>query len=369
MLSFRRVERKWVRRAYTRDPMRFAFAIGCLFLGALAAAVSAQTPAVRAEGRVVRGLYNWVHSTADAERAFAFYRDVLGLQLAPSPFVPNAAAPEGIRPWPAVVPDELIWQLTDTKGSRARTVFMRAPNTPFGLELSEFIEIPRSERAANPWDPGASRLIFRVRDLSAVAVKLRARAAPIVTLGGGAVSARGARSMLVRDPDGYLVELRQASASEVAAAASGQIVGTSIGLTVESTPRALELYRDLLGFDVRETWHASSAELALNGLDGGRLELTRTAIPGADVDVIFADFTLNGAAAVTEPFRWRIQDVGAPQFQLEVRALDELLERTAGSGYRFLSIDARPIRRPFGRFVFFYDSDDILVEYAEPAAP
>jgi catechol 2,3-dioxygenase-like lactoylglutathione lyase family enzyme len=342
--------------------MRCALAISCSLLAATA---SAQAP-VRAEASVARGLYNWVHSTADAERAFAFYRDVLGLQLAPSPFVPNAAAPEGIRPWSAVVPDELIWQLTDTKGSRARTVFMRAPNTPFGLELSEFIEIPRTERAANPWDPGASRLIFRVRDLSAVAVKLAARSAPIVTLGGGPVSARAARSVLVRDPDGYLVELRQASAAEMAAAAPGQIVGTSIGLTVESTPRALELYRGLLGFDVRETWQASSAELALNGLDTGRLELTRTAIPG--VDVIFADFTLNGAA-VAEPFRWRIQDVGAPQFQLEVRGLDALLERTAAAGYRFLSIDARPIRRPFGRFVFLYDADSILVEYAEPAAP
>src|SRR5688572_15298887 len=120
------------------------------------------------QGFAVRGLYNWVHSTADAERAFAFYRDVLGLELAPSPFIPNATAPEGIRPWPAVTPDEIIWNLTDTKGSRARTVFMRAPNTPFGLELSEFIEIARNERAANPYDPGASRLVFKVRELDAV---------------------------------------------------------------------------------------------------------------------------------------------------------------------------------------------------------
>src|SRR5690349_21351441 len=87
------------------------------------------------------GLYNWVHSTGDTERAFAFYRDVLGLELAPSPFIPNATAPEGIRPWSEVKGDELIWNLTDTHGSRARTVFMRAPNTPFGLELSEFVDI------------------------------------------------------------------------------------------------------------------------------------------------------------------------------------------------------------------------------------
>lgn len=315
----------------------------------------------------VRGLYNWVHSTADAERAFAFYRDVLGLELAPSPFVPNATAPEGIRPWSAVTPDEIIWNLTDTKGSRARTVFMRAPNTPFGLELSEFIEIARNERAANPWDPGASRLIFTVRNLNAIAVKMAASNTPVVTLGGGPVSARGARTVLVRDPDGYLVEVREASGAELASAAPGEIVSTSIGLTVEDTQRALRLYRDLLGFDVRETWRASSAELALNGLDQAALEQTLTVIPGTSIAVIFADFTLSSASVAAEPFRWRIQDVGSPQFQLEVYGLDALIARTKAAGYRFLSVGAQPIERPFGRFVFAFDADDILVEYAEPA--
>jgi catechol 2,3-dioxygenase-like lactoylglutathione lyase family enzyme len=343
-----------------------ALAVALLLWQRSAGAQPVTTPA---PATVVHGLYNWVHSTADAERAFAFYRDVLGIELAPSPFIPGATAPEGIRPWSAVRPDEIIWDLTDTKGSRARTVFMRAPNTPFGLELSEFIEIPREHRAANPWDPGASRLIFHVRDLNAVLVKVAARGAQVVTLGGGPVSARAGRAVLVRDPDGYLVELRQAAAAELASAGDGQIVSTGIGLTVEDTPVALRLYRDLLGFDVRDTWQASSAELALNGLDGGQLEQTLTVIPGTAIAVVLADYDLSGTRVTAEPFRWRIQDVGSPQFQLEVRGLDDLLARTRAAGYRFLSVGGRPIQRPFGRFVFLLDSDSILVEYAEPAAP
>ena len=350
--------------------MRGLIAFGCLLAAALAQArASAQTDAASAEAEptVVHGLYNWVHSTADAERAFAFYHDAFGIELAPSPFIPNAAAPEGIRPWADVKGDALIWDLTDTKGSRARTVFMRAPNTPFGLELSEFVDIAREERAANPWDPGASRLIFRVRDVARVAAKLAARGAPTVTLGAAPVDTRSGRAVLVRDPDGYLVELRQATAAEAGRAAPGEIVGTQIGLTVADTARALELYRDLLGFDVRESRSAESAELALNGLAAGRLERTITVIPGTAVAVLLLDFTLpQGVTA--EPFRWRIQDVGSPQFQLEVRGLDELIERTRAAGYRFLSVGARPIQRPFGRFVFAIDADHVLVEYAEPAA-
>ena len=339
----------------------------CLWLAvALAGPLAAQTSAPVAP-TVVHGLYNWVHSTADAERAFTYYRDVLGIELAPSPFIPNAAAPEGIRPWSAVVRDELIWNLTDTRGSRARTVFMRAPNTPFGIELSEFIEIPREHRAANAYDPGASRLIFSVRDLDAVLARSVSSGAPVVTLGAAPVMVRGERRVLVRDPDGYLIELRQAPDSEAGPAAAGEIVATAIGLTVEDTQRALELYRGLLGFPVREAWQAGAAELELNGLAAGRLEQTVTVIPGTAIEVVFSDFTLP-AGVTAQPFRWRIQDVGSPQFQLEVRGLDELLERTKAAGYRFLSVGAQPIERPFGRFVFLHDSDSILVEYAEPAA-
>ena len=136
---------------------------------------------------------------------------------------------------------------------------------------------------------------------------------------------------------------------------------------VEDTARAFELYRDLLGFDVRESWQADGAELALYGLAAGRLEQTATLIPGTAIAVMFTEFTLpDGVTA--RPFRWQLQDVGSPQFQLQVRGLDELIERTQAAGYRFLSVGARPIQRPFGRFVFAIDADNILVEYAEPAA-
>jgi catechol 2,3-dioxygenase-like lactoylglutathione lyase family enzyme len=345
---------------------RVAVASLCV-TAAVALQASAQRAPEPAAPTVVHGLYNWVHSTADAERAFAFYHEVLGIELAASPFVANAAAPEGIRPWSAVVGDPLIWDLTNTHGSRARTVFMRAANTPFGLELSEFVEIEREHRPANPYDPGASRLIFGVRDLDAVAARLAVRAAPVVTLRARPVTVRGERALLVRDPDGYLLELRQAPAAELARAEPGEIVSAAIGLTVADTQRALGLYRGLLGFAVRETREAEAAELALNGLNGGRLEQTVTVIPGTAIEVVFAEFELpRGVTA--KPFAWRIQDVGSPQFQLEVRGLDGLLERTRAAGYRFLSVADRPIRRPFGRFVFLLDADHILVEYAEPAA-
>jgi hypothetical protein len=75
----------------------------------------------------------------------------------------------------------------------------------------------------------------------------------------------------------------------------------------------------------------------------------------------------DGGAERAEPFLWRIQDVGSPQFQLAVVGLDALLESTRRAGYGFLSVGGKPIQRPFGRFVFAIDGDGVLVEYVEAA--
>ena len=66
-----------------------------------------------------RGLYNWIHSTADAERSFQFYRDVFGIELASSPFAASSdAPPEPIRSAANAGSDALVWDLTNTSGSR-----------------------------------------------------------------------------------------------------------------------------------------------------------------------------------------------------------------------------------------------------------
>jgi predicted enzyme related to lactoylglutathione lyase len=326
--------------------------------GAAAIAVATLALAPAGAASPVRGIFNWIHGTGDAERAFAFYHDVFGVELARSPFAGNASAPpEPIRPAAQAGSDPLVWDLTNTHGSRFRTVFMRAPNTPFGLELSEFFDIARSDRAPNPWDPGASTLVFSVRDFDAVAGRLKARGAPVLTLGGEPISTPSGRAMLVRDPDGSLIEVRQSN-----------VIETSIGITVASLARARQFYETLLGFTVTGTRTTTAAELRLRGLSKGALTETSMTVPGTAVRIALSEFTLAaGTTPSAKRFDWKLQDVGSPQFQLEVNGLDTLIERTKQAGYRFLSVGAKPIQRAFGRFVFAIDPDNVLVEFVEPA--
>ena len=340
------------------------------FVVALALSTGVAT-AQRADSPV-HGLYHYVHSTRDAERGFAFYRDVLGIELTRSPFAgpPRAdAPPPQIQSAANAGSDPLVWDLTDTKGARFRTVFMHAPNTPFGLELSEFFDIPRSERPANAWDPGAPVQTFAVRDLDATFAAARERGAQVVTVGGAPIETRTGRAVLVRDPDGVLVRLVQASAAAMAAAGPGRIVATSIALSVASTRDALKFYRRLLKLDVHPSRRASRNELRVLGLDGGALTETLVTIPGTNIGVTLLEARPPKGAAPAMPFQWKLQDVGSPQFQLEVRELDALIARTQAAGYRFLSLGAKPIQRAFGRFVFAIGPDGELVEYVEPAEP
>jgi catechol 2,3-dioxygenase-like lactoylglutathione lyase family enzyme len=172
--------------------------------------------------------------------------------------------------------------------------------------------------------------------------------------------------VLVRDPDGYLIRLRQGSAAAIATASPGQIVGTSIEITVASTAASLAFYRDLLHLEVHESRSTVESELRSYGLDRGTLTKTPVVIPGAGTGLMLLEFSVPNGVARPEPFHWKIQDVGSPQLQLEVRDLDTLIGRTRAAGYRFLSVGAKPIRRPFGRFVFAIGPDAELVEYVEP---
>jgi hypothetical protein len=90
--------------------------------------------------------------------------------------------------------------------------------------------------------------------------------------------------------------------------------------------------------------------------------------PGTPVVFLIHLAVRRSCVVVTTPFDWKLQDVGSPQFQLEVSGLDALIDRTKQAGYRFLSVGAKPIQRAFGRFVFAIDPDALLVEFVEPAA-
>jgi predicted enzyme related to lactoylglutathione lyase len=333
-----------------------------LLLAACLSPLAAQTKsATQPSPGPVTGIYHWIHSTGDAEKAFAFYHDVFGIDLARSPFAgpaPAGAPTETIRPASQAGSDPLVWNLTDTKGSRFRNVFMHAPGLPFGLELSEFLDIPRETPPTDMWNPGAAQLILGVRDLDAVIRQVKKLGIPSDMKHGKPVSSRvgtrSVRAILVRDPDNLWVRVEEDPGRKEK---PGVLQYASVAVTVKDLSRAVEFYTGLLAFERLDAAAGSNPRVGFS-----RITLR---FPGTDAELLLTQYQAPRGITV-RPNHWRIQDVGAPQMQLEVRDLDALIEKTKAAGYQFLSIDAKPIQRAFGRFVFAKDPDGVLVEFVEP---
>ena len=345
-----------------------ARAVSCAAFLLAAGMVWGQAPA-----KAVTGIFNWIHSSADLDRGYAFYHQVFGLEMvnAPFGFIPGAPPPNTIRPRSEAIADPVIGNLTNTGSARFRNVFMGLPGAEFGLELSEFNGIESRSLRPNLWDPGATSLILQVRDIEAVFSALSKAGAPIITLSAKPVTigwpGQRLRSILVRDPDGYLIQVIQAEPELLAhAAGATQVVGAAIGLTVSDIGTELRFYRDILGFDVHSDgrFNADKSTLDLIGLKRGRLKRSVAYIPGTKARVEFYEFkNVTGT-----PVRLNIQDPGSPQLQLRVRDLDPLIEQVNAAGYTFVSVGAKPIQRAFGRFVFALDPNGVLVEFVHPAS-
>ena len=343
-------------RLYT-SPMRHQLVTAYLLLISPVFLVEAQPPGFasqsgKSDPAEVTGLFHWIHSTADADRGVAFYRAVFNMELTNSPFgtpIPGATATP-LRPRAEGSSDPLVWDLTNTHGSRFRNAFMKIPGVEFGHELSEFSGIDQTTILANLWNPGATMLILNVASIDSALEALMKAGGDIVSIGGSARIAN-TRAVIGRDPDGYLLELIESPHP-----------GGAIGLSVTNLEKTRRFYEDLLGFKIQTPAKFESNRREFLGLRRGEYRVSSALVPNTSIRIEFYEF--RGVEA--QPVRYRFQDPGAPQFQFRVSDLDRLLQESKRRNVPFVSAGQRPIQRPFGRFVFVTDPDGVFVEFVQP---
>lgn len=151
-----------------------------------------ETVAIR--GRVT-GFYHAGITVSDMGRSLRFYRDSLGLEIEFDKMLDGAY----LRAVLALDFDKI------------RAVYLRIPGGGF-VELLEYRGVERLSAAARPCDPGGGHLCLKVSEIDRVVQDLRAggflgRSEKPVDIDSG--PNQGARSIYMRDPDGYWVELFQ----------------------------------------------------------------------------------------------------------------------------------------------------------------
>ena len=308
-------------------------------------------------------LQNLAHTTESLGKTVPFYRDVLGLPLNGTRD-PLAQQPQKL--------DEEMSKFTATKGMSFRAAAFRIPNAAFGFELTEFTGGPRQPVRPNIQDIGAATLALQVRDIEKLMAKVKASGAAIVTVGGAPVNPAGnpnskLREVVVRDPDGFFVELQQPDPLPASAAnTTGDILGASVQLSIEDSAKTVAFLRDAIGFNARPTGALGTNPVVANliGLHGAQWRITHGNIPGTTLDFGLIEYSGVARAKVVAG----AEDPGSPAFTMVVHDVNAAVDQWKKAGGTVATTGGQAIMRANGAGnVFVRDVNGFMWELIQRA--
>ncbi len=332
--------------------MRIAF-----YLVPAAAAVAmiawAQTGPADETTPHIRSLSHAIHAVNDLDTTLAFYRDVFGLAGTPQDF-PNPAVP----------------QLTNAPGVTLRLSMMRLPGKML-FELTHFKGLERQPGRAAYTDPGAGSIVFYVRDLDEALANAKKAAAPIVTTGGEPVeieTAKGkARSVIIRDPDGFFVQMVQEAPPP--GAPEGNVHRVSLAYTMDNAESTLKFYHGMLGVDLNgpSKFSKDPAMLKLVGAPKGTEFRQLTGVlPGPPADIVFTEFR----GLPRTKFHLRVRDPGAPAMAIQVNDLTGMVAIMKAAGVPVISMNGEIVNFGGGTHtIFVEDPNGMNLEVFERTGP
>lgn len=293
------------------------------------------TAPVPATGEVLRAGHLG-REIGDTQPLIHFYSDLIGLELvgartAPRPFF----VARGLQVFAELGEDDDVYK------SSSRVALLPIPGTAAtagGPEMTiEAIEIKGvKSRPYHPdlRDPGASYLKIIVSDLDKTLAVLKSERAPVITAGDAPVTLSAwpgitgtVRAVMLRDTDGYPVQLMQITPAPASTApADSKVLGTRVAIVVDNLEASCKFYQDLAGPELK-FWVSP----ALMG-DKADADLTNT--PG---QFRMAQAMVPGSPAVLELIEYQdhnhqfkrgfIQDPGTAHFLFMVKDTDAIIAR------------------------------------------
>jgi hypothetical protein len=140
------------------------------------------------------------------------------------------------------------------------------------------------------------------------------------------------RELLIRDPDGFFVQLVQSDPlpASAADAASGDILGGAVQLSIEDSGKTVAFLRDAIGFNARPTGQLGTNAVVANliNLPGAQWRITHGSIPGTTLDFGLIEYV--GVPRVK--FSLGAEDPGSPAFTMVVRDIDAAVDQWKKAG-------------------------------------
>lgn len=329
--------------------MRIARAV-CFPAVLIAVIAFAQTEAPKPQ---IRSLSHAIHAVEDLDTTLAFYHDVFGLKGNPQDF-PNPAVP----------------LLTNAPGVTLRLSMMPLPGS-MRFELTHFKGLERNPARAAYTDPGAASLVLYVRDIDEAVASAKKANAPIVTTGGEPVeitTSKGkARSIVLRDPDGFFLQVVQEAPA--AGAPEGNVHRVSLAYTMESAETTTKFYAGLMGVQLSAptAFSKDPAFLKLVGAPKGtEFRKVTGVLPGPPAEVEFTEFR----ALPRTKFHLRVRDPGAPAMAIQVNDLPGMISLMKASGTNIISTNGQIVDFGGGTHtIFVEDPNGMNLEVFERTGP
>ena len=301
-----------------------------------------------------------IHSVADLDKTVSFYRDGLGLAM-----VGPEGKPVTTPPAPSALDAELS-KFTDTHGAKFRNASFKIPGAKFDLELTEFTGLARKSVKPHMQDPGAATLVLTVRDVDAALAGVNKNGGSVLSIGGQPMKIGGekskSRSIFVRDPDGFMLELAAIQPlPPTTAPASSNVVGGRIGVTIENTDQTLKFYHDVLGFETKPAAAEFATDKTIASLidaEGAHWRISSAKVPGSSVEWELLEFK----DVKRTPFRLAVPDIGSPAVSVMVKDVNAALEAVKAGGGSVVTAGGKPVKLGPATGVFVRDPNGLLIE-------
>ena len=334
-------------------------------------AVQCQTAAVAPPGDVLRPGHLG-RQTGDLERIIHFYHDLLGLGLrgerdAPRPFWTSPG---------------LIEFANTPEHAEFRAVIMPIPGTAarpdtgmeMAIEAIEFRNMERHQYVLDLQDIGSSHLVLILRDLDGTLNRLKAEGVPIITKGGAAMarsplpgSQMTIHAIIVRDPDGYPVELVEQTPTPATTAPDGSnVIGASISVTVADLEATEKLYTDLIGPGLRfrnsPSFTKNEDNNNLGNTPGAEYRYGVALIPGSPVPLEFVQYRHIKQRSIKP----KLQDIGVAHLLFMVKDMDVIMARIRAAGLHTLATSGKPVFiAPKVNALFVTDPNNFFIEFMQ----
>jgi catechol 2,3-dioxygenase-like lactoylglutathione lyase family enzyme len=333
--------------------MRIALSLCFIAAATVPFVALAQTESTDQPKPQIRSLSHAIHAVEDLDTTLAFYREVFGLNGTPQDF-PNPAVP----------------LLTNAPGVTLRLSMMPLPGA-MRFELTHFKGLERKPARAAYTDPGAGSIVFYVRDIDLAVANAKKANAPIITTGGAPIevaTAKGkARSIIIRDPDGFFVQVVQEAPAP--GAPEGNVHRVSLAYTMESAESTSKFYTGMMGVELAgpSKFSKDPAMLTLVGApEGTEFRKLTGVLPGPNAYVEFTEFR----GVPRTKFHLRVRDPGAPAMAIQVINLTGMIAEMKAAGVNVISANGQIVDFGGGTHtIFVEDPNGMNLEVFERSGP